>query len=682
MCLVALQGVDFQLGPIKSATSFPEPIGLASSFDRALIQDVATAISTEARAMSNTGQAGLTFFTPNINLFRDPRWGRGQETPGEDPFLTSEYVFALMNGLQGGEDERYLKLVADCKHYAAYDLENWGGVDRVHFDAIVSDQDMAESYLPAFETCIRDAKVASIMCSYNSVNGIPSCANDLLLKEIARGDWGLDGFVVSDCGAISDILHDHNYTTSVEETVAVAMLAGTDLNCGQFYQSFTQQALDAGTIIEADIDQALTRSMSTLFRAGWFDPADMQPYRQIGPEAVNTKETQALALEAAQSGMVLLERNLHFGSLPWNASNATVAVIGPFFNATDVQQGNYFGQAPFLTTPLDSLRAAGFKVLSAQGCMVNGTIKNGFAQALEVAQEADFVLFVGGITQKQEREGRDRVVISLPQVQMDLLQLLSASVIKPITAAFFSGGQVDMSFLKPANTNVSNVIWMGYPGEQGGTALANLITGKFSPAGRLVTTQYPADYVHQVSMFDMSFRPSATNPGRTYRFFPPEQAVYEFGYGLSYTTFEYVWLNEAGALFPTEDDELSTQQVSIASLYAAHKQHRATTAINYRVNVTNSGSDFTSDVVVQLFTMPPIPSPSDPLKQLIGFARVYDLAPGATEQVRFGIQARQLAHVDARGRKWLRPGKIVLGVDVPTKKVHVLELTGLAMRLR
>lgn len=224
-------GVNFTNGPVTCASQFPEPILMSAAFSRDLINEVATAISTEARAMNNVGQAGMTFFTPNINLYRDPRWGRGQETPGEDPYLASEYVYALITGLQGGVDDRYLKVVADCKHFAAYDLENWDNVTRFEFNAIVSDQDLQESLLPAFESCIRDAHVGSIMCSYNALNGVPACGNSFLLQDLARDAWGLEGFVVSDCDAVAVIQNPHFYTKTNDDTVALALHAGTDINC-------------------------------------------------------------------------------------------------------------------------------------------------------------------------------------------------------------------------------------------------------------------------------------------------------------------------------------------------------------------------------------------------------------------------------------------------------------------
>ena len=349
-------GVHFG-GDLPAATSFPMPINLGAAFNMSLVHRMAEVISTEARAFNNEGRAGLIFFTPNINIFRDPRWGRGQETPGEDPFLTSEYVYALINGLQRGDDERYLKIAADCKHYAAYDLEHWNGTDRTQFNAIVSDQDLLETYLPPFESCIHDAKVASIMCSYNAVNGIPSCANRFLLQTLAREAYHLDGFVVSDCDAVGTIMGGHHYTTTVQDTVAVALHAGTDLDCGGFYAQHTQAALDNKTIVEADIDQALTRTFNVLVRLGYFDPPEQQSYRQLSKTDVDTTESRQLTLEAAQQSIVLLKNANKALPLDINQlQNKKIALIGPTANATTLMQGNYHGTAPYLIDPVSAFR--------------------------------------------------------------------------------------------------------------------------------------------------------------------------------------------------------------------------------------------------------------------------------------------------------------------------------------
>jgi xylan 1,4-beta-xylosidase len=263
-------GVSFAAsGNFSSATSFPQPILIGAAFDDDLVREIANTVSTEARAFNNIGRAGLDFWTPNINPFKDPRWGRGQETPGEDPLHLSRYVYQLVQGLQGGLDPQpYLKLAADCKHYAAYDLEDWEGIDRFHFDANVTTQDMSEYYLPPFKTCVRDAKVASVMCSYNRVNGVPACASSYLLQTVLRDDWGFgdDRWVTGDCGAIDNIFSTHNYSKSYPEAAAAALKAGTDIDCGGVFAKHLPAALDKSLIVRADLEKALIRQYASLVR--------------------------------------------------------------------------------------------------------------------------------------------------------------------------------------------------------------------------------------------------------------------------------------------------------------------------------------------------------------------------------------------------------------------------------
>jgi xylan 1,4-beta-xylosidase len=256
-------------GNFSSATSFPQPITLGATFDDELVKAVATTISTEARAFNNVGKAGLDFWTPNINPFKDPRWGRGQETPGEDPVHLSRYVYNLIIGLQGGIDPKpYFKVAADCKHFAAYDLENGSGTDRFHFDAKVTSQDLSEYYLPSFQSCIRDAKAASVMCSYNRVNGVPACASTYLLKDILKDWWGFneERWVTSDCDAVKNIYTTHNFTQTPAEAAAVALKAGTDLDCGGFYLDNLPAALNQSLITRADLEKALVRQYASLIR--------------------------------------------------------------------------------------------------------------------------------------------------------------------------------------------------------------------------------------------------------------------------------------------------------------------------------------------------------------------------------------------------------------------------------
>ena len=659
-------GVNFG-GDLPSATSFPMPINLGASFNLSLVHEIAGTISTEARAFNNEGRAGLVFFTPNININRDPRWGRGQETTGEDPVLTSQYVYALINGLQRGEDERYLKIAADCKHYAAYDLENWNGTDRYHFDAIVSDQDLLETYMPPFETCIRDAKVASIMCSYNAVNGVPSCANQFILQTIARDSYHLDGFVVSDCGAVSTIMDTHNYTHTVEDTVAVALHAGTDLNCGDFYSKHTQEALDKKTIVEGDIDRAVERTFNVLVRLGYFDPPEIQPYRQLNKNDVDTDHARQLALAAAQESIVLLKNTNKALPLTLNQlQNKKIALIGPTADNGAIMQGNYYGHAPFLIDPL-----AGFNTVTqgysvnvsfAHGCPISDNDQSGFSAAIELAKSADIVFFFGGINQTIEAEAHDRTSIALPDIQLNLLQQLEKVVRSPLHVVIMSGGGLDLSYIRDSS-QCASLTWMGYAGQAGGLAVASVIFGLYNPGGRLPITFYPASYVDAVSMFDMQMRPSPKNPGRTYKFYTGK-AVYQFGDGLSYTTLSYTWYN----------DTIETV-LPIRSLMKNNYDETKVLVESYRVNVTNTG-DILGDDSVLAFVVPPqvsMTGQTPPIKQLFGFARVR-LDPHQTTQVFFPLNVRSLLTVARDGSKWLEPGsyKILIG----KQHMHTIHLQG------
>ena len=403
--------------------------------------------------------------------FKDPRWGRGQETPGEDPFHLQNYVYHLIVGLQGGVDPKpYLKVAADCKHYAAYDLDNWEGVIREGFNAIVTQQDLSEYYLPSFQTCVRDAKVASVMCSYNAVNGIPSCANKFLLQDVLRDHWGFgeDRWVVADCDAVLTAYTPHNYTGDPVQVATDALLAGTDVDCGIFFSIFLPDALARGLVTTADLKQALVRQYASLVRyvlhhfllltgslnnarrrLGYFDPPESQPFRQLGWTDVNTPDAQQLARTAAVEGIVLLKND---GTLPLAKSVTKIALVGPWGNATTAMQGNYFGVAPFLISPFQGAQDAGFEVESVLGTSTTGNDTSGFAAALEAVGRADVVVFTGGLDESVEAEQLDRLTVTWPGNQLDLITQL-ASVGKPLVVVQFGGGQVDDSALK-ANTKV------------------------------------------------------------------------------------------------------------------------------------------------------------------------------------------------------------------------------------
>eukprot|EP00731_Ephydatia_muelleri_P031010 Em0022g524a len=434
------------------------------------------------------------------------------------------------------------------------------------------------------------------MCSYNEVNGVPSCANGLLLNQVLRDEWGFNGHVVGDCGAISDILDTHHYTTSLDSTVQAALRGGTDLDCGLFYQLYSMDAYNHGFINDQDLDLAMTRLFTQRMKLGMFDPPDIQPYFNISSSQVNTAASQALALEAAREGIVLLKND---GTLPLTANK--IALIGPNSEATVTMQGNYYGSPPFLISPLQGLTTLGVSVVWAQGCDVACTGSTGFAAAIAAAKQGEVVVVVVGLNQTQESEGNDRTEITLPGLQLQLLAAIRNATMSPLVVVLMSGGPVDMSWAK-ANANA--LLWVGYPGQSGGQAIAEVLYGKVNPSGRLPYTMYPGDYVTQVSMFNMTMRGP---PGRTYKFYTGA-SVYPFGYGLSYTTFSYEW---------TGDQFKSDHRVShLASEFA----------VNYQVTVTNMGK-ISGAVSVLAFVTSDVPGA--PLQQLFGFQKVM-LDPGAS----------------------------------------------------
>eukprot|EP00049_Salpingoeca_infusionum_P006942 m.113052 g.113052 ORF g.113052 m.113052 type:complete len:901 (+) comp13502_c0_seq1:214-2916(+) len=643
-------GVEFS-GNASCATSFPQVIHTAASFNKTLYAQIGSAISTEARAMSNVNQAGNTFWTPNVNIVRDPRWGRGQETPGEDPYANGVYAQLFVPGLQEGEDGRYLKASSCCKHFFDYNLENWHGMDRFHYDANATDQDIADTYLPPFEACVRHGRVSGLMCSYNSVNGIPSCANKDLLTTIARESWGFEGYITSDDGAVEFIISAHHYTQTNEQTVQVVLDAGVDIDCGTFLGAYAPSALAKGLISNATVDQALVNLFTVQLRLGLFDPFAQQPYRNYSTDLINTPQHQQLALEASQQGMTLLKNE--DSKLPLSKTTQTVALIGPNANASVTMQGNYQGIAPFLITPTQGFSSYIRNVVYEQGCNVACTSYDSSA-VTSTAEKADEVVVVVGLDQTQEREGHDRTSISLPGKQEDLIQTAIAAASKPITLVVMTGSSLDVSTFK-ANPKVGAIMWCGYPGQAGGQALADAIFGTVNPSGRLPYTVYPASYASQVSMLDNGMRPNLEtgNPGRTYRFYTGTP-VFEYGSGLSYTKFAYTTSQQS--------EGLTVQYQHVVDYVRYAQQQHKYTRINSKqvasmsITVKNVGDVAGADVV-QAFIKAPTPGvPGAALKELIGFERVF-LSPGESKTIEFPLTAHDLTAVDRSGVR-----RAVLGV--------------------
>jgi beta-glucosidase len=399
------------------ATVFPQAIGLAATWNEDLVHTVADVTSTEARAKHHEFERhgdygrykGITFWSPNINIFRDPRWGRGQETFGEDPYLTSRIGVAFVKGLQG-DDPRYLKVVATPKHYAVHSGPE---PERHGFDAKAAERDLRETYLPAFRATVVEGRAASVMCAYNRTDGEPCCANRRLLGDILRQEWGFGGYIVSDCGAITDIYRGHNVANSEAEASAFALKAGTDLACGREYASLIE-AVKKGIVTEGEIDIALKRLMTARFRLGMFDPPEMVAYARIPFSENDSPAHREIALRAARESIVLLK---NAGStLPFAKGLKTIAVIGPNADAPEVLIGNYSGQPSKSVTPLGGIRdkaGSSTKILYALGATLTGE------QVAPVPPSALSPGFKGEYFNNKQLDGQPVVVMTDEQVNFD-----------------------------------------------------------------------------------------------------------------------------------------------------------------------------------------------------------------------------------------------------------------------
>ena len=536
------------------ATVFPQAIGMGAAFNDSLLHVVFTAVSDEARAKNHIARRdssykiyqGLTFWTPNINIFRDPRWGRGQETYGEDPYLTSQLGMAVVRGLQGPEDSQYDKAHACAKHYAVHSGPEW---NRHSFNAEnIDPRDLWETYLPAFKDLVQKADVKEVMCAYNRFEGSPCCNSDRLLMQILRDEWGYEGLVVSDCGAIYDFFEEGRHGTHKDKADAssAAVLSGTDLECGDAYKSLVD-AVRQGKIKEKELDRSVARLLKARFELGEMD--ETTPWDAIPDSVVNCRIHQALALRMARESMTLLQNKNNL--LPLKAG-MTVALVGPNANDSVMQWGNYNGFPSHTVTLLEALRK---RLSEEQLIYVPGALyAEGFvpkhkkdemeqtkpldaASLLKQVGRADVVVFAGGISPLLEGEemkvdvqgfkGGDRTDIELPAIQRQLLKALKVAG-KKVVFVNFSGSAVG---LESETQTCDAILQAWYPGEAGGTAVADVLYGDYNPAGRLPVTFYKN--VSQLPDYeDYSMK------GRTYRYFEGTP-LFPFGHGLSYTTFVY-----------------------------------------------------------------------------------------------------------------------------------------------
>lgn len=550
------------------ATVFPQAIGMAAAFDKEMMEEVGDAIATEARAKFNMQQKyqdadiykGLTFWAPNVNIFRDPRWGRGHETYGEDPYLTSCLGVRFVDGLQG-KNANYLKVAACAKHFAVH-----SGPEQLRhgFNAVVSQKDLNETYLPAFKALVTKAKVEAVMGAYNRTNGEPCCGSKTLLKDILRGQWKFDGHVVSDCWAIKDFHEQHKVTNSPVESVAMAVNNGCDLNCGNIFL-YLLEAVEKGLVQEEQLDQAVTRLITTRMKLGMFDAKDQVPYNKIPYEAVDSKQMRELNLKVAEKCLVLLKNENQL--LPLKKSDyKTIGVIGPNANNRRALVGNYEGTASRYVTVLEGIQdylGDEVRVVTSEGCHLYksksqdlGQVNDRLAEVKGVCEESDIIIACMGLDSGLEGEegdegnayaSGDKPDLNLPGLQEEVLETIYASG-KPVILVLLSGSALAIPW---ADEHIPAIIQGWYPGAQGGRAIANMLFGECVPEGKLPVTFYrTTEELPDFTEYAME--------GRTYRYMKQE-ALYPFGYGLSYTRFEFgnlseqnLLLSEAGVKFTVE----------------------------------------------------------------------------------------------------------------------------------
>lgn len=608
------------------ATVFPQAIALAASFNSELMQKTADAISTEARAKYNLSTKqdrrlqymGLTLWSPNINIFRDPRWGRGQETYGEDPFLTATMGSAFIKGLQGN-DKDLLKTSACAKHFAVHSGPENG---RHTFNAIVDEKDLRETYLYAFKRLV-DSGVESVMCGYNRLNDEPCCTGNTLLQNILHKEWKFKGHVVTDCWALEDIWLRHKVLPNSVAVAAAAIKAGVNLDCSNMLQDDVMKAIDQKLLTETEVDSALAGVLRTQFKLGFYDDKSKSPFYSYGADSVSNNYHKNLARKMAQQSMVLLKNKNNVLPLDQKKYSAYM-VVGPNAASLDALVGNYHGVSDKSVNFVEGITAAvdaGARVEYDQGCdFFSDTTHFG---GIWGASNADVTIAVLGLSPVYEGEegdaflaqsGGDKNNISLPASQIAYIKALRKGTKTPLIAVITAGSAVDVSAIEPY---VDAIIYAWYPGEQGGNALADILFGKITPSGKLPLTFYK-------SFADLPAYSSYAMKGRTYRYFDG-QVQYPFGYGLSYTTFDNSW-NQAPAAVLTAKDKL-----------------------NFSVKIKNTGN-YDADEVVQVYIQYPSIERM-PLKELKAFKRV-SLKKGKEEIVNFSIPASELMKWDLATHQW------------------------------
>ncbi len=627
------------------ASIFPQSIGLAASFDPDMVQRMTSAIADEARLLhlqamrrGNRGQyTGLSFYSPNVNIYRDPRWGRGQETFGEDPYLTSRIGVAYVEGLQG-DDEHYLKTAACAKHFAAH-----SGPEALRhgFNVEVTRQELYETYLPAFKALVQEADVECVMAAYSRTNDEVCAASPTLLVDILRRDWGFDGYITSDCGALWNFINDHKICDTPEQVAAMALSAGLNLECGSLYANSIPKAVRAGLIEESVIDTLLTQLMVTRFKLGLFDdPADVR-YNFVDEDIVDSKEHTSLAYESAVKSIILLENREN--TLPIRNEVDYIYVTGPFANHSDALIGNYYGANDNMTTFYEGIAGnmpQGMSIQYRPGVMPTHYGYNDWT--VKEAPEADLIVACVGLSNMLEGEGTDAIASQtkgdmidnmLPEAQMKFLRTLRENIDKA-NAKFGSDKRLVVVvasgtplILTEVSALSDALLYAWYPGQAGGYALADILFGKVSPSARCPMT-FIKDIAQLPPFEDYSME------GRTYKYMTQEP-LYPFGYGLSYTKFEY-------------------------SNLECPKRSKGGKSIKISVDIANLG-EMAADEIVQLYVSTAAAGKGAPIRRLAGFQRI-SLEGGERSTVSFEIAPESFSSLTSDCKRVVEKGEIKISI--------------------
>ena len=641
-----------------AATVFPQAIGMAATFDPELFKAIGKAIALEARAKHHahlkyndrTIYKGLTFWSPNVNIFRDPRWGRGQETYGEDPYLTSKLAVEFIKGLQGDDPEK-MNLCATAKHYAVHSGPE---ATRLEFDSVVNDKDLYETYLPAFKACVQDANVGSIMGAYNAVNGIPACLSKRILTDILREEWGFNGCVVSDAGAISAIHECHKFKPNQPEAAAETLRHGCDLITGN--ENGILEAYNQELISEDEINEVLRNLFRIRFKLGQFDDEKDVPLSDTPYEVVECKEHRELALETSRRSIVLLRNSK--GILPLNKNLNSIAVIGPNADDREVLLGNYNGTPSHYVTPLEGIQklteSNGTRIWHARGCELTELKTEAcakdydrIAEAVSAAERSEVAIMFMGLSPRIEGEAGDafnsdasgdKLSLNLPGLQNYLIN----EIIKtgtPTILVYLSGSALTVNWTEE---QIPGVIQAWYPGAEGGQAIAEILFGETNPSGKLPVTFYKTtEELPDYNDYSMD--------NRTYKFMKNE-ALFPFGFGMSYTKFEY------------------------SDLYLASSSINPGDSVTASVTVKNAGN-ISAHETVQFYINDNESSYRVPNFQLAGISKI-KLGPGETKTIEVIISPEQMSVFDNDGKQIIESGTFSLyaGGSQPDKRS--VELTG------